>query len=684
MDGTITINWEDAAGDLSSFEVAYINRDVLFNNRNARWLVDDVSYADAVNNQTGGFSYTVDGLTVGETYFFKVYHVKNDGSQGDFMLVVETSYMPTVPNAPSNLTATSGRWIKLEWEAPEEVVGAPIIEYAYRWSSNDGVAWQSNSSPGGWVNTGSTETRIQVEDLAIGTEYVFQVRAKNAIGNSANARRAIETQRRNYPPFRKGVNFTRWLGRPKTDLEILYTKQDFYNVKSIGIDHIRIVMQPQFDSSDSVEPWFLDKMEIIIDWAEEVGIYVIFCNVNNADHTVESMEDYMLNLWPQIATRFVNRSNFVVYELMNEPGVDLNEKDWADAQESAVIAIRNIDPNKTLVVSPHAFSPESLSTLSHYKADNLVYTYHYYRPKRFVHQSHGENETWGNSSDVAEMQRVLQKAANFSHKYNVPIWCGEYGVVRTFAPRQDRANWYREMSTFMGDNDIAWCIFEWKTGEFDVFEIGGDDGFHRDLNVSVIDAVGLNEPQQRENVVEAITSGFYLYQDATSPGVEFYARSKAWVSQKNTDTAHAGSKSIYWSDEPKKGKIGFNFRPNVDLTSLEDTHMIEFWVWCDTPGESFNLRIVEKHDGTENNPPWEVRKTIDQELAGLQQWDSDWHRIAIPLSDFEEPPSIKIPGILLDTYGAFSFSEIDKIVLSSDGHSGATFRIDDFSIRRIR
>ena len=100
----------------------------------------------------------------------------------------------TAPGAPTNLRATPGnRQVRLHWTAPTEIGGGPITHYQYRYAA-------VGEDFGAWENVAAGSQGVTVGNLVNGREYVFEVRAVNALGKGG-----VETVRavpefRNPPP----------------------------------------------------------------------------------------------------------------------------------------------------------------------------------------------------------------------------------------------------------------------------------------------------------------------------------------------------------------------------------------------------------------------------------------------------------------------------------------------------
>ncbi len=119
-------------------------------------------------------SYTVTGLTNGQTYTFRVRAVNSAGPSAASGSSTATP-TTTEPEAPESLRFTPGdQQVTLRWRAPTNDGGEPITHYEYE---QDGS--------GTWISTGSTDTSHTVTGLNNGQAYMFRVRAVNTLGNGA-------------------------------------------------------------------------------------------------------------------------------------------------------------------------------------------------------------------------------------------------------------------------------------------------------------------------------------------------------------------------------------------------------------------------------------------------------------------------------------------------------------------
>ena len=140
-------------------------------------------------NSTGSATtaYTVTGLDKGTEYIFRVRAVNSPHGDGDASASVTETTLTTVPASPTNLTASvTQTTADLSWTAPTDTGGTAITEYQYRFTTG-------TTAGGTWTDTDDTATSITISSLTADTEYTFQVRAVNSVGNSAASNAVTET-----------------------------------------------------------------------------------------------------------------------------------------------------------------------------------------------------------------------------------------------------------------------------------------------------------------------------------------------------------------------------------------------------------------------------------------------------------------------------------------------------------
>ena len=179
-----------------------------------------------------------------------------------------------------------------------------------------------------------------------------------------------------------------------------YDETDFALLKSMGAEIIRLpihfenFMEPAY--TGKVYDIVFEKLDQVCDWAEKYQIYLVIddhsYNGENWANNPPPIKDYKKHLeavWSQVAERYKDRSEYIIYEIANEPmgNQEFNSK-WVKVQQEIIDVIRTYDTKHTIVVSGADFSSiDALVKMKPYKDPNLIYTFHFYEPFVFTHQS---------------------------------------------------------------------------------------------------------------------------------------------------------------------------------------------------------------------------------------------------------------------------------------------------------
>ena len=246
------------------------------------------------------------------------------------------------------------------------------------------------------------------------------------------------------------VDETLW-GNPKA------TKELFTSLKKNGVNAVRIPVtwRDHMDSNGNIDREWMDRVQQVVDYAYSQGMYVII-NVHHdgggdpkfgAWIIEESQKDYNTflkkykNIWKQIAERFKNYSDYLIFESMNEVGFDtLYNKNKADAynlinkiNQDFVEMIRARGGNNAkrhLLIAGYYTDIErtcdSLYKMPDDKAGRCILSVHYYTPWDFC--TCDRKHTWGTNSEVRQMETLIGKMKkNFVDK-GIPVIIGEYAA----------------------------------------------------------------------------------------------------------------------------------------------------------------------------------------------------------------------------------------------------------------
>ena len=136
-----------------------------------------------------GTSFTDSAVTNGTTYYYTVAAVNSVGVSPQSAEASATPQAPTVPGAPTGLTATGANGsVSLSWTAPSSTGGSAITSYdIYRSTTKGGEGGTPYATPTG---TGTSFTDSAVTN---GTTYYYTVAAVNTAGVSPQSGEASAT-----------------------------------------------------------------------------------------------------------------------------------------------------------------------------------------------------------------------------------------------------------------------------------------------------------------------------------------------------------------------------------------------------------------------------------------------------------------------------------------------------------
>ena len=526
-------------------------------------------------------------------------------------------------------------------------------------------------------------------------------------------------------PFSKGVNFSGWFesysahGIPFTN----YSEQDFADVKSLGADVVRLPVRMHSMTGGApdykLDPLLLKFLDLAVDWAEKYELYIIIDN-HSFDPVVATSNDIdriLLPVWAQIAQHFKDRSEYVVYEILNEPH-GISTARWGEIQGKAIETIRQYDKKHAIIVGGTDYnSLGRLFNIPEYQDDNLIYTFHFYDPYLFTHQG----ATWGGpplltnlagvpfparagrmpripsdlrgtwiensltnnyarEANPSVLSATLDRAVRFALDRNVPVFCGEFGVLMNNCNNEDRVRWYRYITHALDIRNISRTSWDYY-GSFGVFN-SERGSFNHDLNTEVVLAMGFTPPVQIPRVIEAHTDGFYLYDDYPNPQ---YVRVGAWGD--NVDfslyesNSAKGEFAIRWGNVSQYNVINFTFNnTSPDFSQLvQNGYFLEFMVRTDRMAR-LDVRFVNRE--TTSSPPWRMRYTLDETIL---KYDGNWQTIRIPLSEMTEHGAwVNSRQQWIQPRGEFTWSNVYQFEIVSEHMSllGHTLWFDEIRITK--
>jgi endoglucanase len=504
-------------------------------------------------------------------------------------------------------------------------------------------------------------------------------------------------------PFHKGVNLTNWFQASNVrQIQFTkYTKKDFEQIKSLGCDVIRLPINLHYMTNGApnyiIDPLFYTFLDQAVAWAEELGIHLILDNhtFDPAANTDPNVGTILEKVWKQVALHYKNHSNYIYYEVLNEPH-GISDIAWNAIQQSVVNAIRTVDTKHTIIIGPAGWnSYNNLGFMPQYSDNNLIYTFHFYDPFLFTHQGASWTDmtdltgmpfpyqanrmpifppslrgTWmesafnnyKNDGTIAKVKELINIAVQFKQSRNVRIFCGEFGVYIPNTNNSDRVFWYDTVRKYLEEKGIAWTSWDYHGG-FGIYQAGGNDLFDYDLNVPLLQALGFNVPAQSAFFLRSDSVGFPIYSDYIENKIVEASYSDGTLDFYNEQLPKNGERCLYWTNAAQYNAIGFDFKPNKDLSYLvNNNYVLDFWVKGNTAGAKFDIRFLDTKTTAATDHPWRMRVTIDETRA---KWDNQWHQVRIPLKNFTEQGAWD-NNMWYNPQGKFDWKAVDRLEIVSE------------------
>jgi endoglucanase len=317
--------------------------------------------------------------------------------------------------------------------------------------------------------------------------------------------------------LRSGVNIFGWLSQSKfrgADRASFFTESDVRWIAKQGFDHIRLPVDEEqlWDEKGKREKEAFDLLRQAVGWSVKHKLRIIvdlhilrshyFDAKENKLWTDSLAQQQFVKCWLDLSDALKSfPRDKVAYELMNEP-VATNCEDWNKVLRKVAAAIRRKEPKRILVIGSNLWQqPMTFACLKPPAKDpNIILSFHFYSPMILTHYK----ASWVNTGKYegvvqypgrvvsdeelnkldfefsklvesragqwskSEMETEVQKAVRESKKLGYPLYCGEFGCLKT-APSADRLRWFSDATDVFRSQGIGytvWCYKERKENGF--------------------------------------------------------------------------------------------------------------------------------------------------------------------------------------------------------------------------
>lgn len=287
---------------------------------------------------------------------------------------------------------------------------------------------------------------------------------------------------------------TGW-GNPKT------TKAMIDKVKEAGFNTVRIPITwkdhigpaPNY----TIDKAWLDRVEEVVNYVLDNNMYAII-NIHHDDswvipdckHEGDTVHELSI-VWNQIANRFKNYSDYLIFETLNEPRVVGSAAEWNGGTDetrqvlnqynlTAVNTIRSTGGNNSsrfIMIPTYAASATdaAMDGLTIPNNDSkVIVSIHTYSPYSFSMDTSSLGvSTWGSDADKAALDSQMDDIYNTFVKKGTAVVLGEFGSIdrNNLSSRVEHAKYYVSAARKRGMTPIWWDNGTYAPGQGDSFGI---------------------------------------------------------------------------------------------------------------------------------------------------------------------------------------------------------------------
>jgi hypothetical protein len=247
----------------------------------------------------------------------------------------------------------------------------------------------------------------------------------------------------------------------KQMMEHFITEEDIRLMKKMGLNSVRVGFSAESFDNDSVKKVLFSTLDNLLPTFKENNVAIILSmihaakpqntlwvsNYSKGATVLWDSEEAKLKtaaIWSELAQHYKDEQIILGYDIINEPNINRKrEKELIDLYQKITTSIRKYDPNHMIIYEGNSYATK-LDVLSNYDSlldANACYQFHFY--------------SWFGE----KIEKRLPLHINNAQAHNRPIFCGEFGINRLSAIKQqvDLMNNAREMD--------GWAMYTWKSIE---------------------------------------------------------------------------------------------------------------------------------------------------------------------------------------------------------------------------
>ncbi len=320
--------------------------------------------------------------------------------------------------------------------------------------------------------------------------------------------------------FQRGINLGGWLSQFDKDtkeyFDTFIVEQDIKDIARMGLDHVRLPIDYTIieDEQGNEKMAGYQYIDHCVQWCKKYGLHLILDLHHTFGYTFdplieiedreaffkeEALQDRFITLWKRLAKRYGNDKD-IAFELLNEVISGEIRNEWNAIALRAIKEIHKITPETYVIVGGVYYNnvrcvPDLPAPMDEY----MVYNFHCYEPLVFTHQKAYWVENMpkdlvveypcsietlkeksaflseehagaihishGDRTSPAFFEELFSEAIAHAQANNVPLYCGEYGVIDQ-APLDSTVNWLKDIHTVFEKYQIGRALWTYKKKDF--------------------------------------------------------------------------------------------------------------------------------------------------------------------------------------------------------------------------
>ena len=258
------------------------------------------------------------------------------------------------------------------------------------------------------------------------------------------------------------------------------------HIKSQGFKTIRVpvsYLDHMEEDGTTIKTEWLDRVQEVVDWCVEEDLFIII-NIHHEDSWLtkastdyEGVMERYTKIWAQLAERFGDYNEKLIFESMNEIGFDdLGTQKGCELLSKInaefVNQIRHSgkrNDERYLLLAGYWTDVDRTCTAEYTvpEDDRIMVSVHYYSPATFaiadLTTTWGYQETWGTAEDVEYLKGQFEKLKTWFVDKGIPVIVGEYGVIDKNKDEGDRIYWFECVTKTA--LEYGCCPVVWDNGE---------------------------------------------------------------------------------------------------------------------------------------------------------------------------------------------------------------------------